>query len=131
MQIVIADGLTRGMLSPEKQFLGIRRNLGGREIARLMGSGRAFGKGPIPSFIRLLTEAGPEGPRLILIQEVAAEDGEGGENSELEGVMREWVEPIEALEPAEPLEFEPEALEPPSDQDANIDESLDSLLSSI
>jgi len=97
MQIVIGDGLTRGILSPEKQFLGIQMNLGAREIGRLMGAGRAFGKGPLPSFLHSVADAGHEGPKLVLLQDLAAAIGEEEEPPELEAVMAEWVEPLEEI----------------------------------
>lgn len=97
MQIIIGDGLTRGTLSPEKQFQGIQRNVGAREIGRLMGAGRAFGAGPIPNFLRQAVGMGPDGPRLILLRDQTPSGGDIGDTAELEEVMREWVEPLEEV----------------------------------
>ena len=97
MQIVIGDGLTRGILSPEKQFQGIQSNLGIREIGRLMGAGRAFGEGPIPTFLQQVVESGSEGPRLIFLKDEPAVDGGSEASRALDLAMSEWVEPLEGL----------------------------------
>jgi len=97
MQIVIGDGLTRGMLSPEKQFQGVQANLGIREIGRLMGAGRAFGTGPIPTFLRQVADAGPQGPKLILLKDRPGEAGGTEASRELGLVMSEWVESLEGV----------------------------------
>ena len=76
MNIVIADSVVRETLSPERQFHGIPSNLGAREIARLMGRGRAYGDGPLPSLIRAAADSGGR-TGLVLLREVATEGGGG------------------------------------------------------
>jgi ADP-ribose pyrophosphatase len=97
MQIVIGDGLTRGILSPEKQFQGIQRNLGAREIGRLMGTGRNFGKGPLPSFLHRVSEPEQESLKLILLKDVLSSESDGEDHHEVNEVMGEWVEPLESV----------------------------------
>jgi hypothetical protein len=93
MNIVVADSLVRSTLSPEKQFNGLPSNLGAREIARLMGRGRAYGDGPLPRLIRASAESGAS-TRLILLREEAES---AGAHSESAGTLSEWVEPLEEL----------------------------------
>ena len=47
--IVIADGLTKEFLSNEQPFAASPTNVGGAEIDRLLGRGKAYGKGPLPT----------------------------------------------------------------------------------
>jgi ADP-ribose pyrophosphatase len=92
MNIVIADSLVRGALSPERQFHGIPSNLGAGEIARLMGRGRRYGEGPLPKLLRAAVDATGAGVILLREDPVA-----GGEESAGEGMLAEWVEPLEDL----------------------------------
>jgi ADP-ribose pyrophosphatase len=92
MNIVIADSLVRGALSPERQFHGIPSNLGGGEIARLMGRGRGYGEGPLPKLLRAAVHTAGTG--VILLREDPA--AAGGEASG-EDMLSEWVEPLEPV----------------------------------
>jgi len=67
---IIADGLTKEYLSAEQPFAGSRFNLGRAEIDRLLGRGRAYGKGPLPTFLRGATKAMGEdsSTRLLLLR---------------------------------------------------------------
>jgi hypothetical protein len=73
--IIIGDGLTSDVLSPEHQFQGSRSNIGPREVARLMGRGKSFGEGPLPTFIAQAAEARSGGApvSLVIIKSVADE----------------------------------------------------------
>ena len=74
MKIVIADGLTREVLSPERQFIGQAASVGEQEISRLMGRGRDFGRGPLPKFLREVLGASAEGEVGVLwIRDEASE----------------------------------------------------------
>jgi ADP-ribose pyrophosphatase len=99
LNIVIADSLVRETLSPERQFHGIPANLGAREIARLMGRGRAYGEGPLPSLIRAAAESGGR-TGLVLLREVAPTDEATGTSngvSGARGVLAEWVDPVRSV----------------------------------
>ena len=54
--IIIGDGLTKDFLSAEQPFADERRNVGKAEIDRLLGRGKAYGNGPLPSFLRAAAE---------------------------------------------------------------------------
>ncbi len=54
--IIVCDGLTRDVLSPELHYQSNNVNVGRREIARLVGSGRQYGQGPLPRFLELAAE---------------------------------------------------------------------------
>ena len=89
MNIVVADSLVRGALSPERQFHGIQSNLGAWEIARLMGRGRSYGEGPLPGLLRAAAEAPDTG--VILLREEGADAGSATSGG---GMLAEWVEPL-------------------------------------
>jgi ADP-ribose pyrophosphatase len=76
--LILGDGLDEEVLSPQVRHLTSRTNVGEREIERLFGRGRGFGKGPLPTFLRLALEAGKAGRRVgvILLSTVEAPDAE-------------------------------------------------------
>ena len=92
MNIVVADGLVRAALSPERQFHGLPSNLGAVEIARLMGRGRGYGEGPLPNLLRAAVRNAGTG--VILLREVSPA---GAGESTSEEMLSEWVEPLEPL----------------------------------
>ena len=65
--IVIADGLTKEFLSREQPFAASPTNVGRAEIDRLLGRGKAYGQGPLPTCLRAVAEESQpdSGPRLI------------------------------------------------------------------
>lgn len=54
---VIAIGLEESALSPERQFLDGPATVGRSEIDRLLGASRAFGDGPLPTFLAAASKA--------------------------------------------------------------------------
>jgi ADP-ribose pyrophosphatase len=68
--IVIADGLTKEFLSREQPFAASPTNVGGAEIDRLLGRGKAYGQGPLPTCLRAVAEESQpdSGPRLIEVR---------------------------------------------------------------
>jgi thiamine kinase-like enzyme len=54
--IVIADGLTKNVLSPDHPHRAAHENVGDREIERLFGKGKRYGEGPLPTFLRAVAE---------------------------------------------------------------------------
>lgn len=91
--IVIGDGLTRDVLSPDHPHRAAHENVGDREIERLFGRGKYYGEGPLPTFLRAVAESGlANGCSLVLLSPVGKEgpDGRGGT-----GIT--FVEPIEEL----------------------------------
>ena len=65
--IIIGDGLTNDVLNPEHRFQGSRSSVGQREIARLMGRGKTFGEGPLPTFAKRALEAQENGAPIGLV----------------------------------------------------------------
>ena len=68
--IVIGDGLTKEFLGTEQPFAASPFNVGGAEIDRLLGRSKAYGNGPLPSFLRAVVaaEGSSGGPRLIVLR---------------------------------------------------------------
>ncbi len=50
--LIICDGLTNGFVSPDAAFATGKAHIGRQEIDRLLGKGRDYGNGPLPSFLR-------------------------------------------------------------------------------
>ena len=93
--VLICDGITKDYLSPEPSHLTYRNNIGRGEIERLMGGGKAFGEGPLPSFLRAAVEAreGGESVGIVFLQG-PQEDADGeADDSELS----DFVEPMAAV----------------------------------
>jgi hypothetical protein len=65
--IIIGDGLGRDVLSPELPFRESRQSVGRAEIERLLGRGKAFGEGPLPTFLREAVAARDRGVELVLV----------------------------------------------------------------
>jgi hypothetical protein len=65
-RIIIGDGLTNEILSPQHQYQTSRGNVGQREIALLLGRGKTFGDGPLPTFLRSAAAAGDSVDLLFL-----------------------------------------------------------------
>ena len=65
--IVIADGLTKEFLGTEQPFAADPANVGSAEIDRLLGRGRAYGEGPLPTFLQAASAAGDD-CRLVLLR---------------------------------------------------------------
>lgn len=76
--IIIGDGLTNDILSPQHQFQGVKGHVGQREIERLFGKGRAFGEGPLPTFLRhaVTSSARAAGVGVLLLHETRAEESQ-------------------------------------------------------
>ena len=77
MQVfIIGDGLTKDQLGSEAPFTAARGHVGRAEVERLLGQGKAYGKGPLPTFLQLAAEqAQGEGSlRLIALQTSAPPD---------------------------------------------------------
>ena len=55
--VIICDGLMNSQISPAAQYVTAKDSIGRREIERLMGIGRHFGKGPLPTFLQAATSA--------------------------------------------------------------------------
>ena len=94
--IIIGDGLTNDVLSPQHQFQASRENVGQREIARLLGKGKAFGEGSLPTFLRAAAEARNNGAALELLFLQPGDDEEDGSSAGAaeSGDPSGFVEPI-------------------------------------
>ena len=87
--VIVGDGLTKDILSLEHPYQTSKSNVGRREIERLMGRGKAFGDGPLPSFLREAIEARSRG---AAVQLVLLKDEEGAGASELVDPLSELAE---------------------------------------
>ena len=85
--VVIADGLTKSVLSPDHPYRASHDNVGDRESERLFGRGRGFGEGPLPVFLQAVAEGDPE---LVLLSP-AAHNTNAGEDT------GGFLEPIDEL----------------------------------
>ena len=93
--IIIGDGLTNAVLGRQHQFQGVKGNVGQREIERLLGKGRAFGEGPLPTFLHQATRDAAE--VAVLLLQTADVAGAESETSSHESDPLSFVEPIRAL----------------------------------
>ena len=66
-RIIIGDGLTNEILSPQHQYQSSKGNVGQREIALLLGKGKTFGDGPLPTFLRSAAAARADGESVNLL----------------------------------------------------------------
>jgi len=66
-RIIIGDGLTNKILSPQHQYQTFRGNVGQRESAALLGKGKNFGEGPLPVFLEGAAAARSAGESIGLI----------------------------------------------------------------
>jgi ADP-ribose pyrophosphatase len=79
-RIIIGDGLTNEILSPQNQYQSAMGNVGQREIALLLGRGKSFGEGPLPTFLRSAAAARASGQpvELVFLRPASSEtDGDG------------------------------------------------------
>lgn len=65
--LFLGDGFDQQVLSPQPRYLGSRESIGEREIDRLLGHGRDFGRGPLPTFLRLVLAARGAGDPLAAV----------------------------------------------------------------
>ena len=65
--IIVGDGLTRAVLSPELPYRDSRENVGQAESARLLGRGKHFGQGPLPTFLARAAQAASDRPDLRVV----------------------------------------------------------------
>ena len=65
--IVLGDGLDEEVLSPQVRHLDSRASVGEREIERLFGRGRGFGRGPLPAFLQLALAEQQAGGRVGVV----------------------------------------------------------------
>ena len=95
--IIVGDGLSRDILSPDHPHRNSRANIGSREIERLMGKGKAYGDGPLPTFLRLALDARAAGaPVGLVLLHDSTTDGDGeqpGPDFEAPG----FAEPLEQV----------------------------------
>jgi ADP-ribose pyrophosphatase len=94
---IIGDGLTNEVLSQEHQYQRRPANVGLRESSRLLGRGRSYGDGPLPTLLR--SAVAEDDIAVVVIGSAQA------------GVDGEFVDPIAAIAAsATVLQSAPEAL---------------------
>ena len=96
--IIIGDGLTNEALSPENQFQGSPENVGLREIARLLGRGKTFGEGPLPTFLRFASSAHAEGKPVGVILLRSSSGRENDQDDQVSADPTSFVAPFAAAE---------------------------------
>lgn len=65
--IIIGDGLTDDVINPEERYTELKSSVGRPEIDRLIGRGRHFGHGPLPSFLHNAAKASNESDINIIL----------------------------------------------------------------
>ncbi len=94
--IIIGDGLARDVLSPDLPFRDSRRNVGRAEIERLLGRGKAFGAGPLPTFLE--RAVGARGVEVVLLDELGeATSGEPSPQAGPGAGGSGFVDPLEDI----------------------------------
>jgi len=93
--IVIADGLTKEVLSPDHPYRASHENVGDREIERLVGRGKRYGEGPLIAFLRAVSASGSGGGASGLVLLAPAREEEGADGAT--GIASTFIEPIEGL----------------------------------
>jgi ADP-ribose pyrophosphatase len=95
--IVIADGLTKDVLSPDHPYRASHQNVGDREIERLIGRGKHYGEGPLAVFLRAVSAAtSSDGAGSLILLTPAGDDDPVGEST---GAGFTFIEAIEELAP--------------------------------
>jgi ADP-ribose pyrophosphatase len=92
---VIADGLTKDVLSPDHPYRASHENVGDREIERLVGRGKRYGEGPLVAFLRAISASGLGDGASGLILLAPASEEEGADGATRTGST--FMEPIEEL----------------------------------
>jgi len=109
-RIIIGDGLTNGIMSPQHQYQTSRANIGQREIALLLGKGRAYGNGPLPTFLRSAAEARVAGEAIDLVFLQPTDTTQTGMASAGPG-SADFVEPVARLaDEATVIDTEPDLI---------------------
>ena len=92
-RIIIGDGMSNEILSPQYQYQEAKGNVGLRESALLLGKGKAFGRGPLPVFLRgtAAARAAGEPVELMLLRPV---EGEMEADQAAGSSAHDFVEPI-------------------------------------
>ncbi|MHC4066835.1 MAG: phosphotransferase, partial [Planctomycetota bacterium] len=93
-RIIIGDGLTNEMLSPQHQYQTSKGNVGQREIALLLGKGKTFGDGPLPTFLRSAVAARAASETVDLLFLKPTSDSFEGEETAKGSGPGDFVEPV-------------------------------------
>ncbi len=92
--LIIADGLTKQVLSPESRFQDDPLNVGASESARLLGTGKERGRGPLPAFLRRVSEAQHSGAAMAVIVLADADEAGTEDSPAAEAGVSALVEPV-------------------------------------
>jgi ADP-ribose pyrophosphatase len=93
-RIIIGDGLTNEILSPQHQYQTAASNVGQREIALLLGKGKSFGDGPLPTFLRSAGAASASGDPVDLVFLRPTPSTSNGDGSTAGSGTHDFVDPI-------------------------------------
>ena len=96
-RIIIGDGLTNEILSPQHQYQSSKGNVGQREIALLLGKGKTFGDGPLPAFFRSAAAARAAGESVDLLLLRPTSDASKRDEAATGSGPDDFVEPIADL----------------------------------
>ena len=95
--IIIGDGLTNKFLSPQHQFSSFKENLGQREIARLLGRGKVFGRGPLVTFLEHATTHSSCQDVSVFLLSHAESNHHAGDGVAQISTADEFVDPISTI----------------------------------
>jgi ADP-ribose pyrophosphatase len=100
--VIICDGLIREVMSLDSSYESSLSNIGRSEIARLLGSGRQQGRGPLPQFLQLASDVSAStgrGPKLIFLNDIlVSRESDNKEHIDVKSCKStELIEPFDDL----------------------------------
>jgi ADP-ribose pyrophosphatase len=95
--IIIGHGLTENVLNPEVQYSTLKSSAGIREINRLMGQGRHYGEGPLPTFLKNAETLSKNSEEIGIILLKDKSNVSPGTSDSLEPDSYSFVAPIRAI----------------------------------
>jgi len=93
-RIIVGDGLTNEILSPQHQYQSAPGNVGQREVSLLLGRGKSFGDGPLPTFLRCAAAARADGESVDILLVRPAPGASEMEKDAAGPGPHDFVEPI-------------------------------------
>lgn len=96
--IIICDGLVNARINPASPYSSAKTSIGPSEMARLLGFGKNYGNGPLPTFLQAATKAARDGSKIgvILLQE-SQENAASNDSHEFEQTFRAFPPQFEDI----------------------------------
>lgn len=97
--IIICDGLTNSFVNPAAKFVSGKFHVGRDEAHRLMGKGRNFGKGPLPSLLREATQVRQDSAHIgiILLQTIGTTESSEEDFHALDDELHDFPTPLKEI----------------------------------